>query len=870
MLRGYQRVSRSIIESSSSSSLLFKVNQLTYGKLAVLSAYLSRPFHQHHLLLAVQSNSLPANSIISSHTAMESSSSGSISTVDSVHDGVVENEEEEITLPANLEKYLLTRFMTAIKAACSISNDGNTYNRRKNDNDMNHDVIEGQEGVVRSYQYINDNCEIIAKMILKKISLDRKVSQSVKMIHDTSIIIVKVIQLYDIHQLMDLMDGKIYIHDMIAQYTSSIVRNRNIYNNIQNHHKILSLYKNNWSTLSNDNELLKNYSEAASLMGQKSWVIEANNWMIDFAISYFRYGGARKHYLKYHYDDYEKYYYNLINITKMKRCNEDITSVEDDNNDNDNDNNNIKSSSVVRSLKKASRSREDRQKVINSLLKDLMKYDVNRSYINNEDNHDDDDDDDDDDHDDHNNDNRHDDKHHNYDDDKHATDRKIRLLDVGSCYNPLVQSPNASLFDITAIDLYPSNPTVFQCDFLNLDIGLPNSSMVLHHDQRQHDHQVQDHSDGIDEANQADVAISQHTKLLQLPSSSYDVITMSLVLSYLPTPQQRLVMIKKARQLLVSPGHHSYQHYTGLLLIVEKESIFNNLNNNNNNNIAMNHLDALTVGNNRSMLLTHWKKAICNEGFELVKYDLYTTGSRKTHVFAFATTPYIHDDDDDDDDDNAMMMTMMKDKNDDDDDKQHYQMHIRQDFDLIQDNYNDDNRDNSRGMIYDNDKKNNAINCINNIHLNNESSIGMSSSYSIKDESNNNNVIINSNSNNNNSINNSTHEAVDIDMNNGHYKVLPIGIVGGGIGGSALALSLQRKGIPFRLFEKGIMNDDHNVRLSIDMSSIIIMIISLNLLISLSANHLMHKCIYVSLYLFICTCINVYMYLYICICMYRC
>ena len=75
---------------------------------------------------------------------------------------------------------------------------------------------------------------------------------------------------------------------------------------------------------------------------------------------------------------------------------------------------------------------------------------------------------------------------------------------------------------------------------------------------------------------------------LVLPGGSFDVVSMSLVLSYLPHHSMRRQMIRKARQLLISPpantttpSTHLYigdvqpdAHRAGLLLIAEKASIF--------------------------------------------------------------------------------------------------------------------------------------------------------------------------------------------------------------------------------------------------------------------------------------------------------
>jgi salicylate hydroxylase len=181
-----------------------------------------------------------------------------------------------------------------------------------------------------------------------------------------------------------------------------------------------------------------------------------------------------------------------------------------------------------------------------------------------------------------------------------APDEQIRLLDVGSCYNPLISMPNSQQFNVTAIDLYPKSSSVLQCDFLNLRIGPADSMPII--------------ENGV---------------LKQLPAGSFDVVTMSLVLSYLPTPELRLQMIKKARELLVSPGYNGYPHRAGILLLVEKTSIFHMKNN-------------LTEHSYASMIHA-WKQGIQATGYDILHYkQLHSTNPANrhnpSHVFAFKTS----------------------------------------------------------------------------------------------------------------------------------------------------------------------------------------------------------------------------------------
>ena len=164
---------------------------------------------------------------------------------------------------------------------------------------------------------------------------------------------------------------------------------------------------------------------------------------------------------------------------------------------------------------------------------------------------------------------------------------------------------------------------------------------------------------------------SSMCQILQLPEASYDVVMMSLVLSYLPTPEQRSEMVAKARKLLKSPIEEKYPlnsvtlckndsgevekdsinagmnaltpHSTGLLLIIEKQSIFSykrNKNKNINNNMTISDFDNdgtkhNNISDHRSILY-NWKSGISSMGFELVKYRLLAE-NKQAHAFAFKT-----------------------------------------------------------------------------------------------------------------------------------------------------------------------------------------------------------------------------------------
>lgn len=95
---------------------------------------------------------------------------------------------------------------------------------------------------------------------------------------------------------------------------------------------------------------------------------------------------------------------------------------------------------------------------------------------------------------------------------------RLKLLDVGSCYNPFLQYDE---FDVTAIDIAPANPEVIECDFLSATVY-------------------------------ADSTASTGSVILQ--TASYDIVVFSMLLEYMPTSGQRMVCCQKAYDLLRPEG----------------------------------------------------------------------------------------------------------------------------------------------------------------------------------------------------------------------------------------------------------------------------------------------------------------------------
>ncbi|KAM3832359.1 S-adenosylmethionine sensor upstream of mTORC1 isoform 1-T1 [Vipera latastei] len=154
---------------------------------------------------------------------------------------------------------------------------------------------------------------------------------------------------------------------------------------------------------------------------------------------------------------------------------------------------------------------------------------------------------------------------------------KIRLLDVGSCFNPFLKFEQ---FLTVGIDIVPAVESVYKCDFLNLQIHQP----------------LQLAQDAID-------AFLKQLKnpIDSLPGELFHVVVFSLLLSYFPSPYQRWICCKKAHELLV---------LNGLLLIITPDS---------------------SHQNRHAMMMKSWKIAIESLGFKRFKYSKFS----HMHLMAF-------------------------------------------------------------------------------------------------------------------------------------------------------------------------------------------------------------------------------------------
>lgn len=140
-----------------------------------------------------------------------------------------------------------------------------------------------------------------------------------------------------------------------------------------------------------------------------------------------------------------------------------------------------------------------------------------------------------------------------------ATETKVNILDVGSCYNPFSKEER---FNVTAIDIAPYSKDVTRCDFLNLKIESAKTLSV----------------DG--------------NVLCELPKNSFNAVIFSLFLEYIPCPEQRFLCCKKAYDLLKDGG---------ILFIATP--------------------DSKHQGANTKIINTSWKFVLAKLGFMRIHYE---------------------------------------------------------------------------------------------------------------------------------------------------------------------------------------------------------------------------------------------------------
>ncbi|KAG8462515.1 hypothetical protein KFE25_010340 [Diacronema lutheri] len=207
--------------------------------------------------------------------------------------------------------------------------------------------------------------------------------------------------------------------------------------------------------------------------------------------------------------------------------------------------------------------------------------------------------------------------------------RRLRLCDVGSCYDPFSAPQYADLFDVTALDLWPAAGArgVLRCDFLHVPLI---SGRGAEADGDDGDGLAGGGGDVRSDDEPARVRVGTYAaadgSMLRaataLTCESFDVVVLSLVLSYLPSAEQRAEMVRRARALLRRPSA-AEPHVAGLLLIVDTPSV-----------------SRPPRGHSKTarpdMALSMWVDAAEAVGLRFVRHEWLR---RDAHALAFQTVP---------------------------------------------------------------------------------------------------------------------------------------------------------------------------------------------------------------------------------------
>ena len=156
---------------------------------------------------------------------------------------------------------------------------------------------------------------------------------------------------------------------------------------------------------------------------------------------------------------------------------------------------------------------------------------------------------------------------------------KLLLLDVGSCFNPFKDFPE---FLSVPIDISPATEDVLFCDFLN----------VVFERDTELENQVRNNLTSSSECSNAPIdAIKSCLMSCKLFSNVFDIVVFSLLLSYFPSPSQRLKCCVNA---------HNTLKLHGLLLIITPDS---------------------SHQNRHTAMMKAWKYVLESIGFRRYKYE---------------------------------------------------------------------------------------------------------------------------------------------------------------------------------------------------------------------------------------------------------
>ena len=162
---------------------------------------------------------------------------------------------------------------------------------------------------------------------------------------------------------------------------------------------------------------------------------------------------------------------------------------------------------------------------------------------------------------------------------------RIKLLDVGSCYNPF--STFTEELDVLAVDLHPALDSVYQCDFLK--VPLTDKTVMT---------------------------TSTGKEVESLAHNQFHCVVFSFLLEYLPTAAQRWTCCVKGEQLLMEEG---------LLIIITPDS---------------------KAAHANAPMMRSWRSALSSIGLERVRYEklqhAHCMAFRKTGAGHQSTVDHNH------------------------------------------------------------------------------------------------------------------------------------------------------------------------------------------------------------------------------------
>ncbi|KAL8575514.1 hypothetical protein ACOMHN_013065 [Nucella lapillus] len=142
-----------------------------------------------------------------------------------------------------------------------------------------------------------------------------------------------------------------------------------------------------------------------------------------------------------------------------------------------------------------------------------------------------------------------------------AQGSRLRLLDVGSCYNPFLRFDE---FLAVGLDLSPACESVHRCDFLRLHVREPQEG------KEERTGREEEEGEGEEDSGREGVGVdvdgylqSLRSPVESLPSGVVHAVVFSLLLEYLPARRPRWLCCLQAHRLLCTHG---------LLLVITPDS----------------------------------------------------------------------------------------------------------------------------------------------------------------------------------------------------------------------------------------------------------------------------------------------------------